>query len=224
MSQKKITTILFDFDGTLMSTDALVVKSFRYTLSQYGVKEVSDERLSRTFGGLMDDLMKEFIAEYHLDADYREMLAVYRAFQNERFDTETYMYDGIRELLEALRQAGYRMAVLTSRKKRSTLRGLSMFGLDGYFMAVQTADDTDAVKPDPRAAYSLLTRLGAQPEESLLIGDSHYDIQCGKNAGMYTALALWGRGMPETEQKALAPDMVLETPAAFLEGLQKLDG
>lgn len=219
MTPWTVDTILFDFDGTLLATDDLVMLCFRHTLAQYGVEQVSDERLRRTFGGLMDNLMQEFVEEYHLKADWREMLREYRAFHDKQFASAVHLFDGVQQLLEELSQRGYRMAVLTSRKRPSTLRGLELFHIRRYFSVVQTADDVPYVKPDPRAAYTVLEQLQASAQHALIVGDSRYDILCGKNAGMYTALALWGRQMAEKEIAALSPDLVARTPAEILAAL-----
>lgn len=210
----KTDTVLFDFDGTLISTDPVILKSFRYTLESYGVKNVSDEKLRADFGGLLVDIMAKYKREYGLNAPLDELVACYRDYHHGIFEKGIECFDGIPELLDALCADGYKLAVLTSRKRRTTDIGLAKFDLGKYFDAVQTADDCPYAKPDKRAAEVLLQKIGSDASHAAIIGDSAYDIGCGINCGMTAVFAAWGRTPP---YGAYGADFVAETPKDFLE-------
>ena len=215
----KTDTVLFDFDGTLIGTDRVILESFRYTLKRYGVENVSDEKLLADFGGLLVDIMGKYKREYGLNAPLDELVACYRDYHHGIFEKGIECFDGIPELLHKLRADGYKLAVLTSRKRRTTDIGIAKFHLSRYFDAVQTADDCPYAKPDRRAAEVLLEKIGSSPSRAVIIGDSAYDIGCGKNCGMPAVFAAWGRTAPEG---AYGADFIAETPSSFYEYLRKL--
>ena len=218
---KKVDTILFDFDGTLFDTDELVTQSFRYSLQHYGLTKISDERIRSTFGAVMEDIMQGFISEFHLNATVEELVSCYRDYHEKIFAQYIHPFEGITELLEKVSALGLKSGVLTSRKKRSAMRGIELFDYNKYFSAIQTEDDTVYAKPDPRAAYDILERMGSNAESSIIVGDTAYDILCGKNAGAITALALWGREMSNEQILDLAPDIVSHSPEEFYTSLLK---
>lgn len=216
--KRKIDTVLFDFDGTLINTDSVIIKSFRYTLSRYGVKSVTDEKLFADFGGLLVDIMAKYKAEFSLNAPLEELIACYRDYHHDIFREGIICFDGIPELLQNLRLKGYKLAVLTSRKRRTTDIGLEKFSLGKYFDAVQTADDCPYAKPDPRAAEILLEKIGSDASRAAIIGDSAYDIGCGKNCGMLTVFATWGRDLQKSSYGA---DFFAKKPADVAGFLEK---
>lgn len=213
-------TVLFDFDGTLIGTDRVILESFRYTLRRYGVENVSDEKLLADFGGLLVDIMGKYKREYGLNAPLDELVSCYRDYHHSIFEKGIECFDGIPELLAKLRTDGYKLAVLTSRKRRTTDIGLKKFDLFRYFDAVQTADDCPYAKPDKRAAEVLLEKIGSDPSRAVIIGDSAYDIGCGKNCGMPTVFAAWGRTTPAG---AYGADFIAETPEDFFDYLKKFN-
>ncbi len=212
-------TVLFDFDGTLIGTDRVILESFRYTLTRYGVESVSDEKLLSDFGGLLVDIMGKYKKEYGLNAPLDELVACYRDYHHSIFEKGIECFDGIPELLAKLKAEGYKLAVLTSRKRRTTDIGLRKFDLFRYFDAVQTADDCRYAKPDRRAAEVLLEKIGSDASRAVIIGDSAYDVGCGKNCGMPAVFAAWGRTAPEG---AYGADFVAETPNKFFEYLKNV--
>lgn len=214
----KTDTVLFDFDGTLIGTDKVILESFRYTLASCGVQNVSDEKLRSDFGGLLVDIMGKYKREYGLNAPLDELVACYRDYHRGIFEKGIECFDGIPELLENLRADGFKLAVLTSRKGRTTDIGLEKFGLFRYFEAVQTADDCPYAKPDRRAAEVLLKTIGSDTSRAVIIGDSAYDVGCGKNSGMKTVFAAWGRTPPDG---AYGADFIAETPSSFYGYLRK---
>ena len=127
------------------------------------------------------------------------------------------VFPGTRAALKALRARGVRLGVVTSKNSEEYAQDFVPFGLETYFDTIVTADDTALHKPHAEPLLKFLERLGAKREEALYIGDSTYDRDCARAAGVDFALAVWGSFEPEMEgvQRRLArPEDVL----ALLEG------
>ena len=202
-----IKTVLFDFDGTLADTNELIVDSWRHTAMKTAGRDISDDEIRTTLGELLIDSMRRILPE----TDAEEALETYRVYQRELYLDRIRLYDGAEETLRTLKEAGYKVALVTSRMKSSTERGLAHFGLDGYFDAVLTASDTDKFKPDPEPLLMILETISSRPEEAIYIGDTTHDIEAGRAAGVFTILVDWSFALPPEERAgAPRPDMVIK--------------
>ncbi len=213
-------TILFDFDGTLLCTDDVVVSSFLHTLAHFGVCDVPRSRIESTFGALIYDAVDGLIAEYALDCTGEEFLTEYRAYHDECFARCSYLFDGIIELLQNLKEKGYKIAVVTTRRKRSTHYALELYDIKKYFDYVLTSEDCPYVKPDARVIDTALAALHSTRERAVIIGDSHYDIECGANASVPSIYAAWCRPLPQDIIDNMHADYVAYTPWEVVEILE----
>ena len=182
-----INTVLFDFDGTLVNTNDAIIASWQHTYLHYTGREASLERITSCFGEpLLITMAREFPG-----VDPAESAEVYRRFQVEHTDELVKVFDGIPELLEALKEAGYRIAIVTSRTRESAHRYLDMLGLRGYFEDMVSCDDTHVHKPNPEPILLCLEKLGITKDEAIMIGDSPFDMKCANNAGVKSVLVDW---------------------------------
>ncbi|MCR5135239.1 MAG: HAD hydrolase-like protein [Clostridiales bacterium] len=195
--------VLIDFDGTLMNTDEVVLRSWEHTYRELGREVPPAEEIRRTFGEPLRRSM-EYIFP---DVPVEESLSIYRAYNKARFLTYTEPYPGMVELIDRLREEGILTALVTSRLRNTTYLGLEHFDLVRRFDAILTEDDIEASKPDPDPVYTTLRKLGVpfepspswaaegripqQKEHVLMIGDSVYDIRCCENAGIGSVLVGW---------------------------------
>ena len=203
----RVDTVLFDLDGTLVDTNDLIMDSWRYTIKELTGRDATDEEIRKTFGEILLDSMKWIMP----DVDPEEALDFYRKYQREIFLDRISLYEGVEEVLCALKNAGYKNALVTSRLKTSTERALAHFGLNKFFDAVLTASDTDVFKPDPAPIFLMLEKLGSKPGEAILIGDTVHDIEAGRAAGVFTVLVGWSFALPpEKWETAPKPDAVIE--------------
>jgi len=201
-----INAVLFDFDGTLADTNGLIVDSWKYTALTLAGRSISDEEVRQTFGELLYDSIRRIIPE----ADTNEAIDVYRNYQRDIFLKKLRLFDGAEEVLKTLKKEGYKNALVTSRLRGSTERGLAHFGIDCLFDAVLTASDMDKFKPDPAPLYLTLEQIGCKPEEAIYVGDTIHDIEAGRAAGVYTVLVDWSFALPPRERAgAPAPDLVI---------------
>ena len=145
--------ILFDLDGTLVDTTDLILQSFVHTFDVHTPgRAPSREALIATFGRSLPATLREMAREEGAadpEAWATEMLATYRAFQRERHDAMIRPFDGVEDMLRALKADGHRLGVVTSKMEGFARRGLRVFGLEDYFEIGVFHDDTTTHKPDP---------------------------------------------------------------------------
>jgi pyrophosphatase PpaX len=184
---KSMKAVLFDLDGTLVDSEELILASFRHaTLSVLGYSPPDD--VLREMIGIPLIYQMRKIDESRAD----EMLRVYRAHNNEVHDSLIREFPGTAQALAGLAAAGFRLAVVTSKLGAQALRGLRLFGIDGYFEFVQGSDDSDRHKPDPYPLLLAAKKMGLSPSDCAYVGDSIYDMQAAVAAGMHAVAALWG--------------------------------
>ena len=182
-----INTVLFDFDGTLVNTNDVIIASWQHTYRHYLGREESLERITSCFGEpLLITMEREFPG-----VDPEEAANVYRDYQKLKADELVKVFDGIPELLEALKQAGYRIAIVTSRTRESAERYLDMLGLGDYFEDMVSCEDTNIHKPNPEPILLCLKKLGISRDEAIMVGDSPFDIKCANNAEAKSVLVDW---------------------------------
>jgi pyrophosphatase PpaX len=211
----KPAAVLFDLDGTLIDTTDLILASCRHTFTRHLKAGCPPrEALIATFGrSLPESLLETAIAEGAEDprAFAAEMLATYRAHNDEHHDTLIRPFDGVEPMLASLRESGVRLGVVTSKRERSARMGMARYGLGDFFEVGVFHDDTLRHKPDPAPLLAGARRLGVAPGHAMYVGDSVHDVAAGRAAGMRTIAAAWGP-FPRADLDAAGPDHVAETP------------
>ena len=186
--------ILFDFDGTLVNTNDVILASWQHTYRHYLGHEMPVDHITSCFGEpLLLTMEREFPG-----VDPQESADVYRQFQLENADKLVTIFPGIKELLADLKEAGYVLGIVTSRTRESALRYMDMFAITSYFSDLVTCDDTTVHKPNPEPILLAMSKLGASAEESIMIGDSPFDIKCANNAGVDSVMVNWRITCDET--------------------------
>ena len=219
--KKKINTVLFDFDGTLVNTNDVIVASWQHTYMHYLGREETLEKITACFGEpLLLTMEREFPG-----VDPEESAEVYRRYQREYADELVKIFPGIKELLEELSKAGYRMGIVTSRTRESAQRYMDMFGIGPYFEDMVTCEDTHIHKPNPEPILLCLDKMGITAEEAIMVGDSPFDIKCANNAGVKSVLVDWRiTGCGESPIADAVEDYTIAEPAELMEVLQKVNG
>ncbi|MBE0416326.1 MAG: HAD-IA family hydrolase [Coriobacteriia bacterium] len=183
----RVRALLFDLDGTLIDTVALILSSFRHATNEVLGSPLPDEVLMRNVGVPLAVQMREFAPE-HAD----ELLRVYREHNSRIHDDMVAEYPGTRETLEELAGHGFPMGVVTSKGTPMTRRGLDAFGLGRFFEVVVTSDDVEIFKPEPHPLLRAAELIGVPAEECLYLGDSPHDMSAAIAAGSVSVAALWG--------------------------------
>ncbi|MDR3365256.1 MAG: HAD-IA family hydrolase [Clostridiales Family XIII bacterium] len=209
----RVNTVLFDFDGTVMDTNELILESWRHTIRTLAGREADEDEIRLTLGEVIADSMRRLLP----DVDVERAVGVYRDYQRDRYLDRIRLFDGTEETLRALKAAGCKTGLATSRLKNTTEQGLAHFGIADLFDAVLTASDTDKFKPDPAPLLMILEMLGSRPEEAVFIGDTRHDIEAGLAAGVFTVLVDWSFALPPEKRKdAPTPDAVIKDMPGIL--------
>jgi DNA ligase (NAD+) len=198
--------VVFDLDGTVVDTVELIVVSFRYATQTVLGKDLPDEVILAGVGRPLMEQMRRLSAEHA-----RELYDTYREYNHRRHDELIRGYEGVAEALDELRAAGRRLGIVTSKSADTTRMAFRAVGLREHFEVVVTASDTDEHKPSPAPLLLCLEQLRAGAEGSLYVGDSPFDIEAGRAAGMSTAAVAWGVFGRE-QLLAARPDYWLERP------------
>lgn len=214
----KIDTLLFDLDGTLINTNELIVASFMHTLEHYYPGQYTREDIHLFMG---PPLMESFIKLNPEKAE--EMTQFYRDFNHEKHDELVTEFEGVYDAIKALHEKGYKLAIVTTKKRFTVEMGLRLTRLDQFFDAVVTLDEVTHAKPNPEPLLKALEQLGSKPEQAIMVGDNSHDIEGGKNTGTLTAGVAWAlKGRAHIE--SLHPDFILDKMSDLIDivgGLNK---
>ena len=201
----RVRALLFDLDGTLIDTVALILSSFRHATNEVLGEPLPDEVLMRNVGVPLKIQMWEF-APAHAD----ELLRVYREHNALVHDEMVAEYPGTHETLEHLAGRGFPMGVVTSKGTPMARRGLEVFGLERFFEVLVTSDDVEIYKPEPYPLQRAASLMGVEAHECLYLGDSPHDMTAAIRADAVSVAALWGAFGPEAVL-APGPEFALDT-------------
>ena len=202
--EKKITTLLFDLDGTLINTNELIIASFLHTLNHYYPNQYTREDVFEFIG---PSLLETFGGLDHERAE--EMIEHYREHNHFHHDLLVQEYEGVYETILALKERNYKVGIVTTKMRKAVERGLIKGRLDQFFDVVVTFDDVKKTKPDPEPIELALKLIGSSADETIMVGDNSHDILAGKNAGTKTAGVAWTlKGRDYLEQ--YGPDYMLD--------------
>jgi pyrophosphatase PpaX len=211
--------VLFDLDGTLIDTIPLIFASYRHTLEVHlpGYHPGRDAIVAR-LGRSLDTILRDFASEAGAvdpDALSQVMKQTYRSFQRANLARLVRPYEGMREVLKALREHGIRLGVVTSKVEWAARMGLDHYGLGEFFEIEVFHDDTRRHKPDPEPLLFAVRKGGLEEARTAYVGDSVNDMAAGRAAGMQTIGALWGPS-PREALLAAGADTLAEKPADLL--------
>ncbi|MEP7175231.1 MAG: HAD-IA family hydrolase [Gemmatimonadales bacterium] len=205
-------TVLFDLDGTLIDSVRLILDSYHHTLAAHGYPPRTDEDWLRGVGTPLTVQLAEW---GHDPVTLDAMIATYREYNLTHHDRMVTVYPGVVAAIEAIRAAGLRTGLVTSKNRKGAMRGLSLVKLDTGMDVLVCADEVTNPKPHPEPVEKAMALLGADPGSTVYVGDSIHDMVSGRAAGVRTAAALWGP-FGRSHLEDATPDYWLETPADLL--------
>ena len=189
----KYQAVIFDFDGTLLDTLQDLAESVNGVLNRSGFPEHSLEAYRHFVGDGIEELARRVLPDGHRDeATVNTILAAIREDYRQRWPNHTRPYEGIPELLDALKTRGVKMAIVTNKPDDSTRTMAARLLHRWKFDVIVGATPDLPKKPDPQGALEIAQRLGLPPGAFLYIGDSDIDMKTANAAGMYPVGALWG--------------------------------
>lgn len=187
--------IVFDWDGTLMDSTAVITGSIQAACRDLGLAVPADEDARHVIGLGLEQALRQAVPGAP-EFMYGPLVERYRHHFLAQ-DRMIPLFEGARETLAELHDAGYWLAVATGKSRVGLDRVLEATGLKKYFHATRTADQTFS-KPHPAMLLELMDELGVGPRRALMIGDTTHDVQMAQNA-MVDAVAV-GYGAHPVEQ------------------------
>lgn len=183
---KNYKALLFDLDGTLLNTNELIIESFLYVLGETFPGKYNREAVLPFLG---PPLTETFNA---IDPALTETLtASYRKWNLEKHDQMVEPFDGVVETLRQLKKDGYKIAIVSTKRRDMIEKGLQLIGCETLFDTIVGFEDVTYTKPDPEPIHIALQRIGSNKEDALMIGDNFHDIVGGQRAGVDTAAVAW---------------------------------
>lgn len=183
--------VLFDLDGTLLNTLEDLNASVNAALSACGYRAEQELMQTRSFvGNGVKKLIERSLPPHTEDEEIERVLAVFRAHYSKNMRNKTRPYDGIPELLAALKADGIKLAVV-SNKFDAAVKALCAEMFPGIKTAIGEREGIRQ-KPAPDSVFAALEEMGAEKSEAIYIGDSDVDVLTAKNAGMKCIGVTWG--------------------------------
>jgi pyrophosphatase PpaX len=207
-------TVLFDLDGTLVDSGAIILASFKHAARTVLARDVEEEQIAALVGGSnLHDQMR-VLSPTHVD----ELVRVYRE-HNRPLHDELQAFEGVEELMETLSGEGRKLGIVTAKGRQTVDLAFAVLSLERYFDAVVTADMTARHKPDPAPVLKALDLLESEPADAAFVGDSPYDVAAGKAAGVFTVAVSWGKIHPEERLLEAGADVLVHSPKELLDVL-----
>ncbi len=172
-----IKAVLFDFDGTLINTNDLIFASYKKAFNEVLKREISMDEMLKLYGRPL----RPSLLEYGEDGE--RLYEIYREFNERNHDRMAKSFDGVYSGVKKIKDMGFKIGIVTSKRMHLIDRGLKLLKMDNMFEVIVTPDDTEKTKPDPEPILCGCSRLGLTPEEVIYVGDSIFDMQSGRSAG-----------------------------------------
>ncbi|GAB4040124.1 MAG: HAD-IA family hydrolase [Rubrivivax sp.] len=206
---RRFDLIVFDWDGTLFDSTALIVRCIQAACADLGLPVPDDRRAAYVIGLGLHDALQHVVPGLPAER-YPELGRRYRHHYFAR-QHELVLFPGTLTMLQALKARNHWLAVATGKSRAGLDEALAHAELHGMFDATRTADET-ASKPNPLMLEQLMREFGVDPERTLMIGDTTHDLQLARNAGTASLAVAYGAHEPEAFA-ALAPLAVLHSTA-----------
>lgn len=199
--------MIFDVDGTILDTEKAILKSLQKVLKEEGKNyQLEDLRFALGIPGI-ETLKKLNVTDLErVHPKWSETVL--------EFSHEVSVFQDLENVIKTLSESPVRTGIVTSKTKQELIDEFEPFGLSSFFEYTICASDTEKHKPHPEPLLACLDGLNANQDETIYIGDSIYDMQCAKSAGVKFALALWGS---KTTEGFESVEFVLKEPKAILD-------
>jgi len=211
LNKNTITHVCFDLDGTLVDSKNTILESTKVALNILQIKHYIPEV---TFNNMIGMHFVDIFKELKIDnVDFEQFISIYKALYFDFIDSSR-LYPGAEEIATYLKKNTIKISLLTTKGQDQAERIIDHFNLQASFDYIMGRRDGMAHKPSPEPLLYICKELQVKPAETLMIGDTELDIQCGKNAGAKTCGVLYGYRTKEQIEK--------EKPDFLISGLNEL--
>ncbi len=184
--------ILFDLDGTLVDSATDLTNAFNYSLSLHGIPPLSRTDIENILGEGVTLIQKKFEEWKGMGVDPSEIRRNFREYYLGHIAVYTAPYPGVEDTLQRLNS--FKKAVVSNKLQIYTMKLLRQLRLMHYFDLVTCGDSGPEKKPSPHAILAMLSKFNVPAEETIMVGDTSYDIEAGRAAGVKTAAVTYGYG------------------------------
>jgi phosphoglycolate phosphatase len=182
--------LVFDWDGTLMDSQARIVNCFRAAIDDLGMEKRSDEQLSNVIGLGFSEALNNLYPDDN-DDFHQQLVSRYRHYFLSADDTPSTLFEGAQTMLEDLNRQGYFLAIATGKGRQGLDIALRESGVDQIIHASRCADETRS-KPHPQMLEELIEYFGIDADQTIMIGDTEYDLQMANNANVHAIGVTYG--------------------------------
>lgn len=182
--------IIFDLDGTLVDASIDLANAINYAIEPYGAKPVSVQETISLVGEGITTLMEKLIRKEGINADRDALVKRFLEHYSVHLVDNTTVYPGVAETLSELKD--YKKAVISNKREALSSEIVERLGLAQYLDLIAGSDTTSERKPSPVPILHVLSKLDVKPEEAVIVGDSNFDIEAGKAAGIKTIAVTYG--------------------------------
>lgn len=212
---RSIKLVIFDLDGTLIDSRLDLVHSVNAALRHIGRPELPDEVIASYVGDGAPILIQRALGDETTDESLvRKGLEFFLAYYRQHKLDHTIVYPRIAEALAAIQNSANgdprKMAVLSNKPVNPSRAIVEALGLGQFFSHVYGGNSFPSKKPDPEGARKLLDENHVRPEQAAIVGDSHVDVETGRNAGLWTIGVTYGFAPHTLEDEP--PDVLVDTP------------
>jgi len=209
--------ILFDFDGTLVNTNPLIIRTLTETFAELlPERPLSEAEILDCIGPTLEETGQKYFPE-----NPQQFVDHYRQLNLAYHDGMIAEYPGIMAMLESLRSLGLKLAIVSSKKRDVVLRGMRLMGMERFFDFVLAGDEVNNPKPHPEPVELAVQALGLRPDEVMMVGDNSHDIESAQNAGVLSVGVGWAHKGAEYLQ-AYSPDYLISEPRELVDIVQNL--
>ena len=192
-------TVIFDLDGTLLDTLDDLREAVNFAMRSCSFPERTREEIRRFVGNGVRVLVRRAVPENATDSEYEEAYSLFREYYKKNMENHTRPYDGICGMLDNLKKAGVRTAIVTNKADFAAIP-LCKKMFPQVEVVIGTSENV-IPKPDPCGVYKALEKLGSEKEEAYYVGDSEVDAETARNSGLDLISVLWGFRTKEELEK-----------------------
>ena len=209
--------IIFDFDGTIGDSQALIVKTLQDTMRKRGLEVKSDVECAATIGLRLDEA---FVQLFEMSAEEGMACAeTYRAiFEENKQHLIVQPFPHVLETIHILHRQGYQLAIASSRGSDSLFGYVKQMGIEDCISSIIAGDLVEHVKPAPNMVFKALEEMNGTVEEALVVGDMTYDVDMAHNAGAKACAVTYGNATREELKNA---EYIIDDFAELLDILQE---
>lgn len=211
--------IIFDLDGTLIDSSIDITNAINYSIEPYGGRLLTADETISLVGEGMTRLIEKLMEMNDITADRDVILDRFVEHYASHLTDNSPAYPGVNETLKAL--SGYKKAVISNKRETLSQRILDELGLSVHFDLIVGSDTTPERKPSPVPVRYVLSKFDVQPEEAVIVGDSNFDIEAGKAAGIGTIAVTYGYRPVEMLKEA---DFMINSMSGLVGVIDRING